>query len=57
MKSLLFPLIKKFEFGLVIPAEDIVWLNRSIIRRPFIKGEEREGPKLPLRVQVHVPDV
>ena len=56
MKCLLFPLIKKFEFSLVIPAEDIVWRNNSIVRRPSIKGAEREGPKLPLYVKVHVPD-
>ena len=56
MKCLLFPLIKKFEFGLVVAAEDIVWLNQSMVRRPFIKGAEREGPKLPLHVKVHVPD-
>ena len=50
----MFPLIKKFEFSLVLPAEDIVWLNRSIVRRQFIKGAEQEGPKLPLHVKVHV---
>jgi cytochrome P450 len=56
MKCLLFPLIKTFEFSLVVPAEDIVWQNRSVVRRPFIKGSEEEGPKLPLHVKVHVPD-
>ena len=56
MKCLLFPLIKKFEFGLVVPAEDIVWRNHVVIRRPFIKGAEKEGPRLPLYVKVHVPD-
>ena len=56
MKCLLFPLIKKFEFGLVIPAEDIVWRNQLVVRRPFIRGAEQEGVKLPLHVKVHVPD-
>ena len=56
MKCLLFPLIKKFEFSLVVPTEDIVWRNQAVIRRPFIKGAEQEGPKLPLHVRIHVPD-
>ena len=56
MKCLLFPLIKKFEFGLVFPAKDIVWRNQLVFRRPFIKGAEQEGVKLPLRIKVHAPD-
>ena len=56
MKCLLFPLIKKFEFSLVNPAEDIVWRNQSVVRRPLIKGAEQEGSKLPLHVKLHVPD-
>ena len=56
MKCLLFALIRKFEFGLVIPAEDIVWRNEAVVRRPFIKGEEQGGQKLPLYVKVHVPE-
>ena len=56
MKCLLFALIKKFEFSLVVPAEDIVWRNQVAIRRPFIRGAEQEGPRLPLHVKVHVPD-
>lgn len=57
MKCLLLPLIRNFEFNLVIPAQDVVWWDQSVIRRPFIKGAEWEGPKLPLYVKVHVPDV
>ena len=56
MKSLLFALVRKFEFSLVLPVEDIVWLNEAVVRRPFIKGAEKDGAKLPLRVKVHVPD-
>jgi cytochrome P450 len=56
MKCLLFGLIRKFEFGLVIPAEDIVWLNQDVVRRPHIKGREQGGQKLPLYVKVHVPE-
>ena len=56
MKCLLFTLIRKFEFSLVLPAEDIVWVNRTVTRRPFVKGAEQDGPKLPLYIKVHVPD-
>ena len=55
MKCLLFALIRKFEFGLVLPVEDIVWRNQAVVRRPFVKGAEQEGQKLPLYVKVHVP--
>ena len=56
MKCLLFTLIRTFEFTLAVPAEDIVWRNQSVIRRPFVKGKELDGPKLPLYVKAHTPD-
>ena len=56
MKCLLFALIRKFEFGLVLPVENIVWRNQTVVRRPYIKGMEHDGQKLPLYVKVHVPD-
>jgi hypothetical protein len=56
MKCLLFALIRKFEFELAIPAEDIVWGNHAVVRRPFVRGEEQDGQKLPLYVKVYVPD-
>ena len=56
MKYLLFALVRKFEFSLVLPAEDIVWWNHAVVRRPFVKGAEQDGPKLPLYVKIHVPD-
>ena len=56
MKCLLFALIRKFEFELVLPAEDIAWRNQTLVRRPFVKGAEREGQKLPLYVKVHASD-
>jgi hypothetical protein len=56
IKCLLFALIRKFEFGLVVPAKDIVWRNQAVVRRPFVKRAEQEGQKLPLYVKVHVPD-
>jgi len=57
MKCLLFALIRKFEFGLILPVEDIVWRNQTVVRRPFIKGAEKDGQKLPLYVKVHIPNV
>lgn len=57
MKCLLFALISKFELGLVLPVEDIVWRNQAVVRRPFVKDAQHEGPKLPLYVKVHAPDV
>jgi len=56
MKCLLFALIRKFEFELAVPVEDIVWRNRAMIRRPFVKGAEQDGQRLPLYVKLHVPD-
>ena len=56
MKCLLFTLIRKFEFGLVLPVEDIVWRNLAVVRRPYLKGALQGGQKLPLYVKVHVPD-
>jgi hypothetical protein len=56
MKCLLFALIRKFEFGLVLPAEDIMWRNQAVVRRPYVNGAEQDGQKLPLFVKVHVPD-
>jgi hypothetical protein len=56
MKCLLFALIRMFEFGLVLPVEDIVWVNQTMVRRPVVRGAERDGQKLPLYVKVHIPD-
>ena len=56
MKCFLYALIREFEFGLVVPAEDIVWQNQAVVRRPFIKGEGQDGQKLPFYVKVYVPE-
>lgn len=56
MKCLLFALVRKFEFELALPVENIVWRNQAVVRRPFVKGAEQDGPKLPLYVRVHVSD-
>ena len=57
MKCLLFALIRKFEFELVLPVENIVWRNQTVVRRPFVKGAEQDGQKLPLYVKIHIPVV
>lgn len=56
IKCLLSGLIRKFEFELALPVEDIVWRNQAVVRRPFVRGAEQDGPQLPLYVKVHVPD-
>jgi len=56
MKCLLFALVRKLEFNLALPVEDIVWRNQAVIRRPFVKNAEQDGPKLPLYVKIHTPD-
>lgn len=56
MKCLLFALIRKFEFQLALPAEDIVWWNQAVVRRPLVKGPDRDQRGLPLYVKIHVPD-
>ena len=57
MKCLLFALIRKFEFDFVLPMDDIVWPNQTMIRRPVVRGAEHDGHKFPLYVKVHAPDV
>lgn len=50
MKALLFTLLRTFEFELTVPADHIV--SRSRLARPFIKGEEKRGARLPLLLKV-----
>jgi hypothetical protein len=56
MKCALFAHLRTFEFSLAVPAEDIVWVNNTLVRRPHIKGAEEEGPNLPLYIKLHIPD-
>jgi len=56
LKCLLFALVRKFEFSLALPVEDIVWRNQTVVRRPFVKGSLQDGPNLPLYVKVYTSD-
>ena len=49
MKVILFTLIRRFEFSLALPVEDIE--NRGLaISRPSVRGEK--GAQLPLLVKI-----
>jgi hypothetical protein len=51
MKLLLHALVSAFTFELDVPATDIE--KRSmIVTRPYVRGDSRKGPRLPLRVAV-----
>lgn len=51
MKALLFTLLRSFEFELAIPAEKIT--KRSlVVTRPYIRGEEKTGARMPLIVRL-----
>ena len=52
MKALLFMLIRNFEFELALPADEIE--KRSfIVTRPYLKGNEKAGAQMPLRVKAY----
>ncbi|KAJ7161732.1 cytochrome P450 [Mycena filopes] len=50
MKSLLYILIRTFEFELALPVERIT-TARAAVQRPIVVGEEHKGPQMPLRVR------
>jgi len=52
MKCLLFTLIRSFEFSLAVPKESIK-KKAAIVQRPFVIGEEKKGPQMPLFVKAH----
>ncbi|KAJ7911908.1 cytochrome P450 [Mycena leptocephala] len=50
MKSLLYTLIRTFEFELAVPPEAI-GATRTAVQRPILVAEPEKGPQLPLRVR------
>ncbi|KAJ7731394.1 cytochrome P450 [Mycena metata] len=50
MKSLLYILIRAFEFELAVSPDKIATL-RTAVQRPMVIGEEEKGPQLPMRVR------
>lgn len=48
MKALLFMLIRAFEFS---SAADIE-MRQVIVSRPYLRGQESEGPQMPLIVKL-----
>ncbi|KAK7687003.1 hypothetical protein QCA50_009502 [Cerrena zonata] len=52
MKSLLFTLIRTFDFELAVPKEDIM-KKRGLLLRPVVLSEPEVGNQLPLFVKLH----
>jgi hypothetical protein len=50
MKALLFTLIRAFEFGLAVPAKDIL-TKQSIVQRPIVASEMEYGSQMPLLIK------
>ncbi|KAI0346966.1 cytochrome P450 [Trametopsis cervina] len=53
MKSLLFTLVRSFEYSLAVPAESIR-PRSSIVQRPVVTGDGKEEGRLPLIVKPYV---
>jgi hypothetical protein len=54
MKALLFTLVRRFEFELAVPFDDIGG-RRTVVRRPFVKSEPKGGNQMPLKVRLYQP--
>ena len=54
VKAVLYALVRRFEFSLTIPADDVSWSNIPAIRKAYIKGCETKGPHMPLRIKPYV---
>jgi len=54
IKAVLYALVRRFEFSLAVPAEDVTWSNIPATRKAYIKGREDKGPHMPLRVKPYV---
>ncbi|KAJ7224933.1 cytochrome P450 [Mycena haematopus] len=51
MKSLLYTLIRTFEFELAVPQEEVTVGGRTAVQRPSLVSEPEKGPQLPMRVR------
>ncbi|KAF7345218.1 Cytochrome P450 [Mycena sanguinolenta] len=51
LKSLLYTLIRTFEFELAVPPEAIINTGRTAVQRPMLIGEPEKGAQLPLRLR------
>jgi hypothetical protein len=50
MKSLLYTLIRTFEFELAVKPEDI-FTGTTAVQRPILVNEPKKGPQLPMRLR------
>jgi hypothetical protein len=55
MKSLLFALIRAFEFELTVPAKDITATTAMFLQRPAIITEPHKGGQLPVFIKPYIP--
>jgi hypothetical protein len=53
MKTLLFVLVRAFEFELAVPPSDIK-KKQTIVQRPFVISEMDQGSQMPLLVKPYV---
>ncbi|KAJ6516736.1 cytochrome P450 [Mycena vitilis] len=51
MKSLLYTLIRTFEFEMAVPPEAIGQTATGAVQRPLLLAERQKGPQLPMRVR------
>jgi hypothetical protein len=51
IKALLFTLVRRFEFELALPADEII-RNTAIVGRPVIASNPGAGPQLPLLIRL-----
>ncbi|KAJ7053952.1 cytochrome P450 [Mycena amicta] len=54
MKAILFTLIRRLEFDLGVPAEEIGTQATVLVQRPIVLSEVKKGNQLPLRVRAVV---
>ncbi|KAJ3974379.1 cytochrome P450 [Lentinula raphanica] len=56
MKSLLFTLVRTFEFEAAVPVEDVTARAVAVVQRPTLKSEKERGSQLPLLVRLYQPE-
>ncbi|KAI0942567.1 hypothetical protein AcW1_003163, partial [Taiwanofungus camphoratus] len=52
VKTLIFTLIRAFEFELAVPTEDIIQKS-AIVQRPVVRTELDKGSQMPLFITPH----
>lgn len=50
MKAILYTLVRAFEFGLAVPADDIIQ-TQNVVVRPSVRSEPKVGNQMPLLIK------